>query len=293
MVDLSSIEVAAVTAAVRAAFDKRKGLAWCAILKLDQLWASKGNLDLKRQIFTAVVQTVFVYGGQAWPNTAKWRQRVDSTYDRMLRYCVGSPYTGGKAYNTIELHEHGRIPMLSSVMTLRRINTIGHALRRDQALSLLLRHAPKKIGRKIGIERTIVNDLKPYFGNKKMSNDNSKDDMREEWRLEAKDREQWRDMARDAAARHEEEIYHQLEKRHQQRISKPARQEWEAIIGPLRRELIGLALTITASLDENTFETAYKFHQERATHEYIHAKTRINVFRLASRSGEMKSRADS
>ena len=164
------------------AFNKRKALAWCAVRKFDQLWKSSGHRSIKEQFFKSIVQTVFVYGGQGWPSTAEWTRRIDTANDRMMSYCLGC------AYNTYDLHDGGRIPMLSSVIALRRVNTVGHALRREQPLSLLLGHKPKRIGRKLGIERTIVRDLRAIGGD------------RDEWFDHAADRAEWRDMARRVAA---------------------------------------------------------------------------------------------
>ena len=118
------------------------------------------------------------------------------------------------------------------------------------------------------------------------------DIVREEWKVEAQHRESWRDIAREAAKRNEETIYKQLEKRHQKRIAKPARRDWEAMYAPLQKELIGLALTITASLDEHTFETALKFYKDHASFEDIQSKSRVNVFHLAKQSKEIKQRED-
>jgi len=193
-------------AAVEKAFVHRKQLAWLACRSFSQLWKSSAPSELKERFVTSIVQTVFVYGGQAWPTTAEWTQRVNSTYDAMLRYCLGS------AYNTLELHRGGRIPMLSSLLTLRRVNTVGHALRRDQSLSLLLRQAPKRIGRKMGIERCIVRDLNPYLGND-----------RDYWADVAADRVEWRRMARRIAAEHEEKVHERLQQQHQRRHDRPER----------------------------------------------------------------------
>ena len=192
-------------AAVEKAFLHRKGLAWLACRSFSQLWKSSAPSALKESFVTSIVQTVFVYGGQAWPSTAEWTQRIDSTYDAMLRYCLGS------AYNTLELHRGGRIPMLSSLLTLRRVNTVGHALRRDQSLSLLLKQTAKRPGRKIGIERCIERDLSCLGPD------------RGDWVNVASRRDEWRAMARTVAAEHEEKVYEKLQRLQQRRHARPGR----------------------------------------------------------------------
>jgi len=196
-------------AAVEKAFVKRKQLAWLACRSFSQLWKSTAPSKLKESFVTSIVQTVFVYGGQAWPSTAEWTQRIDSTYDAMLRYCLGS------AYNTLELHRGGRIPMLSSLLTLRRVNTVGHALRRDQPLSLLLRKQPKRLGKKMSLERCILRDLRPFFARG--------EDERSGWHDAAQNKGEWRDMARQVAAEQEEKVYEKLRRQHQKRHERPQR----------------------------------------------------------------------
>ena len=209
---------------VEAAFSRRLGLTWAAARKLDQLWRTKttsaDDAKLKIKFFNAMVQSIFVYGCQTWPASREWTARIDGAYDRLLRWCFG------QQYNRLALHKNGNIPLLSSLVTQRRANTVGHALRRDQALGRVLVRVPWRIGRGKGLERSIRAEVDWMF--------DCQQDERATWMLEAHDRDRWRSRARALAEHHENDEYNRLARQHQRRVAHPdrakiveRRREWQ------------------------------------------------------------------
>ena len=58
---------------------------WRALDKLSSIWKSILTATLKRNFFRAVVESVLLYGSEAWILTKKLERKLDGTYTRMLR----------------------------------------------------------------------------------------------------------------------------------------------------------------------------------------------------------------
>ena len=63
----------------------RKGAAWRACSKLTKIWKSTLSKQLKHKIFAATVESVLLYGCEAWTITNKVERDLDGCYTRMLR----------------------------------------------------------------------------------------------------------------------------------------------------------------------------------------------------------------
>ena len=63
----------------------RKGAAWRACSKLTKILKSTLPKQLKKQIFAATVESVLLYGCEAWTITNKVERDLDGCYTRMLR----------------------------------------------------------------------------------------------------------------------------------------------------------------------------------------------------------------
>jgi hypothetical protein len=188
-------------------FNRRKGLAWAAIRKNDNLWhCNLVRKSTKRAFFTSLVECIFTYGGVCWPTTVRWRNRIDSTFLRMLKYCVRT------SLDEYELFDAGATAHLSSRIAHRRITTVGHALRHNQALADVLMSTlplPHK-GRTRTLEKQLAIDI-PY--------------PREDWPLLAADRAWWRSNAARVAQDNENRILLRLLKAKQRRWRDPKRIE--------------------------------------------------------------------
>ena len=194
-------------------------LAWMSIFRLEKLWKAPDDVaskTIKRKLFLTLVQSVFVYGGPTWPLTEEWRTRIDKTFDDMLRYCIGP------AVNTLALHDGGNIPLLSSLVLQRRLNTVGHVLRHPQGLADVLLNKPAK-GRTRGLEACIVRETREALCKDGHGGE------REEWLEVAKQAggKVWAACAREAAAAHEDRRYNCLERESQRRRQHPDYEEKE------------------------------------------------------------------
>ena len=63
----------------------RTAKSWAALDKLSSIWKSPLCTTLKRNFFRAVVESVLLYGSEAWTLTKKHEKKLDGTYTRMLR----------------------------------------------------------------------------------------------------------------------------------------------------------------------------------------------------------------
>ena len=126
------------------------------------------------------------------PLTTQWAQRIDRLYLTFIRHC-----TGQFKADTDELLQHGRIPLLSSILHQQRIAALGHALRHEEVLGYVATSTYRIKKRKGGQHSTID----PHF--QRALHQFS----REDWRDVADDRDYFRDLARSNAAQHEDSFW--------------------------------------------------------------------------------------
>ena len=108
---------------------RKKGRAWAAVRKIDNIWHSNVCMNVKRQLFRSIVEPILTYGLCAWSLSAERRRRVDGMFGRILRYCLGLPpaYLSHDLVHTEQLY--GDIPFLSTMLTTRRLSLVAHTLR--------------------------------------------------------------------------------------------------------------------------------------------------------------------
>ncbi len=63
----------------------RKASAWRACNKLKKIWKSALSRSFKIRLFQAVVESVLVYGSEAWTLTASLERQLNGCYTRLLR----------------------------------------------------------------------------------------------------------------------------------------------------------------------------------------------------------------
>ena len=121
---------------------------WNALDKLSSIWKSNLTATLKRNFFRAVVESVLLYGSEAWTLTTKLERKLDGTYTRMLRVVFNISWklhlTNKKLY--------GHIPTLSKTIRERRTRFAGHCFRSENeiisgVLMWMPAHGFKKRGR--------------------------------------------------------------------------------------------------------------------------------------------------
>jgi hypothetical protein len=70
-------------------FDRRRGLAWSALGRLQPILDATADLRLKSALFVALVESVLTYGAETWPLSATQEKKVDQLHSRLLRAAVG------------------------------------------------------------------------------------------------------------------------------------------------------------------------------------------------------------
>ena len=63
----------------------RKGQAWAALNKMDNIWKSNLERETKIGVFQATAQYVLLCGSESWTLTKKLNKSLDGCYTRMLR----------------------------------------------------------------------------------------------------------------------------------------------------------------------------------------------------------------
>ena len=69
-------------------FDVRKAKAWGACHQLKTTWKSGMRRDLKIRVFRATVESVLLYGSEAWTISQSMTKRINGCYTRMLRMAL-------------------------------------------------------------------------------------------------------------------------------------------------------------------------------------------------------------
>jgi len=129
------------------ALGERKGQAWTACCNLWKIWVAKIDDDLKRKVFKATVESVFLYGAETWSLTAAQLRSLDGTYTRLLRKALNVHYSSHTTNNEL----YGNLKPPSKVIALRRLKLAGHCFRRvDQPVRDLVLFYPSSKGFKLG-----------------------------------------------------------------------------------------------------------------------------------------------
>ena len=66
----------------------RRALTWNALHRMGKVWKSGLGDDLKRRLFVATVESVLLYGAEAWTLTVQQEKALDGMYTRMLRIAL-------------------------------------------------------------------------------------------------------------------------------------------------------------------------------------------------------------
>ena len=107
----------------------RKGKAWGACHKLKELWKSDLRKPIKIRVFTALVESVLLYGSETWTMTKKLTKMVDGCYTRMLRMALNVNQWRDRVSNQA-LYDN--LPKVTSKITQRRLKLAGHAHRHPE-----------------------------------------------------------------------------------------------------------------------------------------------------------------
>ena len=163
----------------------RKVLAWSACHKLRKVWSSKLSRKIKVRLFLTTMESVLLYGSEAWTLTKKLTEQLDGCYTRMLRMALNISW---KCHLTNE-QLYGELPKVSTKVQQRRMRFAGHCIRHTKEMAHRLVLWQPTEGR-TGRGRKRVNYVDNLLQDAEMDNV-------EELRTIMEDRVEWRKHVKD------------------------------------------------------------------------------------------------
>ena len=125
-----------------------------------KVWRSNLRDDLKRRLFIATVESVLLYGAEAWTLTAQQEKALDGVYTRMLRLALNVSWRDH--IRNVDLY--AGLPKLSVKLRVKRMRLAGHCIRHAElSASKVILWEPKHGSRGRGRPR-IVKMLKRDSG---------------------------------------------------------------------------------------------------------------------------------
>ena len=86
------------------------------------------NDNLKRRLFVTTVESVLLYGCEAWTLTVKDEKALDGVYTRMLRAALNVSWKD----HVTNIDLYGYLPRLSDTIRKRRMRLAGHCVRHSE-----------------------------------------------------------------------------------------------------------------------------------------------------------------
>ena len=109
----------------------RKALAWSACHRLRKVWSSKLRRKIKERLFLATVESVLLYGSEAWTLTSTMEKQLNGCYTRMLRMALNISYKDHMTNKEL----YGELPQVSCKIQQRRMRLAGHCLRHPEEIA--------------------------------------------------------------------------------------------------------------------------------------------------------------
>ena len=95
------------------------------------MWNSKLRRQIKERLFLATVESVLLYGSEAWTLTQSMEKQLNGCYTRMLRMAMSISYKDH--VTNVELY--GNLPQVTSKIQLRRMRLAGHCWRHKEEVA--------------------------------------------------------------------------------------------------------------------------------------------------------------
>ena len=129
---------------------------------MSRIWKSAMSRDLKIRFFVGTVESILLYGCEAWALTDALERSLDGTYTRMLRKALNIHWSSHTPNDEL----YGKLPRVSSTIAARRLQLAGHCFRHPElsAQPLVLwepKHGRKGRGRP---KTTFIDTLKRDTG---------------------------------------------------------------------------------------------------------------------------------
>ena len=106
----------------------RKALAWKALNGMEKIWTSNMRTELKKKFFISTVESILLYGCEAWALTKADEKALDGSYTRMLRKAVNVHWSEHVTNEVL----YGKLPALSDKIAARRLRLAGHCQRHPE-----------------------------------------------------------------------------------------------------------------------------------------------------------------
>ena len=158
----------------------RRARAWYVLHSMKKVWKSALSKQFKSRLFVATVESVLLYGSEAWTLSVQDKKALDGVYTQMLRMALNVSWEDH--VKNIDLY--GDLPRLSDKIRQRRMRLAGHCVRHPElgASELILwepTHGRRARGRP---HATYVDTLRRDTGMSSTSEIRSLMGDREEWR---------------------------------------------------------------------------------------------------------------
>ena len=140
----------------------RKALAGYALNGMDRIWKANMQSSLKKRFFVACVESILLYGCEAWAMTVALEKSLNGTYTRMLRKALNVHWSS----HTRNEELYGDLPAVSDKIAVRRLQLAGHCYRHPElSAQKLVLWEPKHGHRNSGHPKTtFVDTLKRDTG---------------------------------------------------------------------------------------------------------------------------------
>ena len=106
----------------------RKALAWRALNDMEKTWKSNLSPGVKKRFFVATVESILLYGCEAWALNKAMEKSLDGTYTRMLRKALNVHWST----HTTNEQLYGDLPLVSNKIAARRLQLAGHCHRHPE-----------------------------------------------------------------------------------------------------------------------------------------------------------------
>ena len=106
----------------------RRALAWQALNKMGNIWKSNMSRNTKIRLFRATVESVLLYGCEAWTMTPALEKALNGCYTRMLRTVLDL-----KWYQHVPNSElYRNMNKVGDIVAARRMQLAGHCFRHKE-----------------------------------------------------------------------------------------------------------------------------------------------------------------
>lgn len=114
----------------------RRAQAWKVLHDMKTIWKSTLSPQLKRRVFVTSVESVLLYGCEAWSLTVQMERKIYGVYTRMLRMVINVSWKD----HTKNVDLYGTLPRVTNKIRAKRMDLAGHCVRHHElvASSLIL-----------------------------------------------------------------------------------------------------------------------------------------------------------